>query len=665
MNSGDRLHVNPFIFFGASGVIALFVLAAILFTEPMSAAIGAVQGFIVDYFGWFYVLSTSIFLVFTLFLLFSRFGRIKLGQPDDHPDYSYATWFAMLFSAGMGIGLLFYGVAEPVLHFSDPPLMEGGTAAAARRAMEVTLFHWGFHAWAIYIVVGLALCFACYRHNLPLTIRSTLYPLMGDKVNGPVGQLVEIMAIFGTLFGVATSLGLGVQQINAGLEYLGVLESSTFNQVLLIGVITAAATVSVVTGLDIGIRRLSEANLALGFVLLMFVFLAGPTVFLLSSIVQNTGLYLQTVIEQSFRTMPLEGGDWQKNWTLFYWGWWISWSPFVGMFIARISRGRTIREFIAGVLLVPVALAIVWFTVFGETAIHRELFGDGGMVDAVSANIATAIFVMLEGLPWGAVSSFIATLLVATFFITSSDSGSLVIDILSSDGNPDPPTATRVFWALTEGLVAALLLVLGGLVALQTAAITTALPFTVIMLFICVALYRGLRADADRRREERGEVRPLELVSGEEAAHQVGEGWRQQLSALMGRTRERHENPYLRAAREHLAAFIDELVAPTLEEIGRELRRQGRDVELERHRYQATLYVYRNGNEEFSYTVRGRAYLGLGAAFPEIDSSPRRIRPRAEIVLRSGLTESYRLEEFTREGIIADFLTEYAKWIGW
>jgi choline/glycine/proline betaine transport protein len=664
----ERLPLNPFVFLTSAGVIALFVLLAVIFTDEMRAGMGALQDFIVDTFGWFYILAVGGFLVFVLYLLLSPYGAIKLGRDDDEPDYSYLTWFAMLFSAGMGIGLLFYGVAEPIMHFGDPPGMEGGTVAAAQRAMEITVFHWGLHAWAIYIVVGLALCYASYRHGLPLTIRSTLYPLLGDKVNGPIGQLVEILAIFGTLFGVATSLGVGVQQINAGLEYLGLIDISTLNQVLLIAGITTAATVSVVSGLDVGIRRLSEANLVLGAVLLLFVFIAGPTLFLLSAMVENTGRYLQTVVEATFRTMPYEDSEWQKNWTLFYWGWWISWSPFVGMFIARISRGRTIREFIAGVLLVPSALGIVWFTVFGETAIHRELYGQGGIVEAVSGEMATAVFVMLEGLPWGSISTVVATLLVATFFVTSSDSGSLVIDILSTDGNPDPPVASRVFWAVTEGVVAALLLVLGGLTALQTAAITTALPFTVIMVFICIALYRGLRAERHRAGMAGAprERRALEAMSEEEDTQHVEEHWRERVAALLGRRREVRPNPRLKEARERVEEFINNLAAPTLEEVGRELKRQGRDVELERHRYQVTLYVYNEGDEEFYYTIRGRAYLGMRAAFPEIDTTRGgAVRPRAEVVLRAGYGGSYRLEEFTREGIIADFLSEYAKWIGW
>ena len=490
------LTVNGPVFLTSAVLILAFVVFGAVFTDTARSVFSSVQSGITTYGGWFYTLSVAVFLAFVLGLLVSPYGRVKLGPDDSEPDYSYTAWFAMLFSAGMGIGLLFYSVAEPLLHFTSPPTGEGGTAEAARRAMQITFFHWGVHAWAVYIVVGLSLAYFAYRHDLPLTLRSALYPIVGDRIYGPIGHTVDTVAVLGTMFGVATSLGLGVMQVNAGLSYLLGIPSATWVQLLLIGGITAMATISVVLGLDAGIRRLSELNLGLGLLLVLFLFAAGPTVFLMDAFVQNLGGYLQNIVSMTFRTYAFEGGDWQSSWTLFYWAWWIAWSPFVGMFIARISRGRTIREFILGVLLVPTMVTFLWLTIFGDTAIQMVLNGGGeAVVEATNDSIPTALFALLGEFPLAGLSSAIATFVVVTFFVTSSDSGSLVIDIITSGGEHDPPVAQRIFWAVTEGSVAAVLLVAGGLNALQTAAITTALPFTAVLLVICYGLAKGLRRE--------------------------------------------------------------------------------------------------------------------------------------------------------------------------
>jgi choline/glycine/proline betaine transport protein len=456
----------------------------------------------------------------------SPYGRIKLGPDDSTPDYSYLAWFSMLFSAGMGIGLLFFSVAEPISHFSlqVPPATdaEPGTQGAAREAMNVTFFHWGLHAWAIYIVVGLALCYFAYRKGLPLTVRSAFYPLLGDRIRGPLGDAIDSLAIVGTLFGVATSLGLGVIQINAGLDYLADVESSQLVQLALIIGITAVATVSVVLGLDAGIRRLSIANVVLGGILVGFILLVGPTVFILRALVENTGFYLQNIISTSMRTDMFTEPEWQEAWTLFYWGWWISWSPFVGMFIARISRGRTVREFIVGVLLVPAAVTFIVLTVFGNTAIHRELFGEGGIASAAEEQIEFALFATLDTLPLTAIASVLAIIIIASFFVTSSDSGSLVDDIHSTGGNLDPKWQTRVFWAVAEGAVAGILLLAGGetgLEAFQQASIMTGVPLAILLLLMCFAIFRALQQDhresmtRDRSRQRAGVPRPATAPS--------------------------------------------------------------------------------------------------------------------------------------------------------
>lgn len=503
------MKVNPVIFFTSAILALLFVVFTAVFPGTASGIFGGIQDYIVQHFGWFYITSVTIFLIFVIYILFSPYGVIKLGKPDDEPEYSRFSWFAMLFSAGMGIGLLFFSVAEPMLHYMDPPSGAEDSVAKAREAMRTTFFHWGLHAWAIYIVVGMSLAYFAYRHDLPLTIRSTLYPLLGKRIHGPIGQGVEILAVFGTLFGIATSLGLGVVQINAGLVHIGWLpESSPFWQVILIGIITLAATISVVTGLDVGIKRLSELNLILGLALVLFLFLLGPTAFLLMSYVQNVGDYASNLVQMSLTTDAYKGQEWQALWTMFYWGWWISWSPFVGMFIARISRGRTIREFISGVLLVPTLLTFGWLTVFGNTAIHRQMEGLTDFVGEMTTE--TALFMLLAEFPLGEVMSVIAVIVIATYFVTSSDSGSLVIDTLTSGGEMNPPVWQRVFWALLEGAIAAVLLVAGaaalgngdngdaqtGLEALQSAAIATALPFCIVMLFICWSLRTALARDS-------------------------------------------------------------------------------------------------------------------------------------------------------------------------
>ncbi|MBP2315373.1 BCCT family transporter [Azospirillum soli] len=659
--------INKTVSFTAGGLILLFVVLASAFTEPFGARVSALQGAIVGNFGWFYVLTVAGFLLFVLWLFISPYGAVKLGKDDDEPEFSYATWFAMLFSAGMGIGLLFYGVAEPILHFSNPRVGQAGTPDAAREAMNLAFLHWGMHAWGIYIVVGLALGYFAYRHDLPLTIRSALYPLLGDRIRGWPGHIVDIVAIFGTLFGIATSLGIGVMQINAGLDYLGLLSVGTVQQMVLIAVITAVATVSAVSGVGRGIRRLSELNMLAGVLLLAFVFLLGPSVFLLSTLVESIGRYLWTLPYTSFRTLPYAGAEWQASWTMFYWGWWISWAPFVGMFIARVSRGRTIREFIGGVLFAPVALTFVWFIVFGETAIHMEMFEGGGMAAAVSDSVPTALFVMLDRLPLSVVTSAIATLMVITFFITSADSGALVIDIIGSGGNPDPPILTRIFWAVLSGVVAALLLLVGGLKALQTAAIATALPFAVVMVLMCVSLVVSLR-DERGVAQDRRVSREAVAADGAPPTEPAGDGdWRQRLATMVGRKAPLQATtpPGAASARREVARFIVDTVQPAFRDIAMELERHGRHVEIETGAFSAGIAVLRDGEEEFTYSVRARAYHPWTFAFPEMQDRDEAWQRRVEVILRGGLHKQLPPERTSREAITQDFVYEYGKWMGW
>ena len=442
--------------------------------------------------GWFFTLTVNLILLFILYLMFSQYGNIRLGGDDAEPEFSTLSWFAMLFSAGMGIGLLFYGVAEPMFHFQSPPIPAGSASETARNAMRYTFLHWGLHPWAVYALVALALAFFSFNKNQPLSIRSIFYPLLGDRINGGWGNLIDILATIATLFGVATSLGFGVQQINAGLNHLFRLPQNNIVQLLLIAGITSIATISVVRGLDAGIKKLSELNIWLAAGLLLFVLISGPTLFIMNGFIENIGAYLQSFAQISTWNETFENTNWQNNWTVFYWAWWIAWSPFVGMFIARVSKGRTIREFLMGVLCIPTLVTFLWITVFGNSALFIELFKDGNLAEAVTENVPLSLFLLLEHFPLSSVTSILGVLVVVSFFVTSSDSGSMVIDIITAGGHPDPPVPQRLFWAILEGVVAGALLLSGGLAALQSAVITTGLPFAVVLLVLCLSLKKGL-----------------------------------------------------------------------------------------------------------------------------------------------------------------------------
>ena len=491
---GPFPRVSPPVFITAAVAVLLFVVFGSVFTERAESLFNAIQGGITQYLGWYYILVTSLFVGFVLWLLLSRYGDVRLGDPHEKPEYGYFSWFAMLFSAGMGIGLLFWSVAEPMYHYVTPPFgAEGETQRAAEVALRTTFFHWGLHAWAIYVIVGLSLAYFAYRHKLPLSIRSAFYPLFGERIYGWPGHIIDIIAVFGTLFGVATSLGLGVKQVNAGLAYLLDIPQTLPIQLGLIAIITLIATASVVAGLNKGVKFLSELNIWISIGLLLLLLAIGPTIFILNTFVETTGRYLHNLVLMSFWTDTIGNSGWAGSWTIFYWGWWIAWAPFVGMFIARVSRGRTIREFTLGVLFVPTLVTFLWLSVFGGTALNLELINGGGIAAAVQEDLTTALYVTLDRLPLAGLTAAVATVVVVTFFVTSSDSGSLVIDMLTSGGELDPPRVQRVFWALLEGVVAGVLLITGGLAALQTASIATGLLFSVVMVLMCISLLKAFR----------------------------------------------------------------------------------------------------------------------------------------------------------------------------
>lgn len=499
------IKANGPVFLTSLIIIAIMVGAVLIVGKPMEQWFKNVQNSVSNNVGWFFIVVVNVVLFFSIFLGFSRFGKIKFGGEKAVPKFSTGAWFAMLFSAGMGIGLVFWSVAEPIFHFVDNPFKDANTnlAQSAEQAMSITYLHWGIHAWGLYALVGAALAYFTFNKKLPLTIRSIFYPLLGNKIYGPIGDIIDIISVLATLFGLATSLGLGVQQVNAGLSYLFDIENSVSVQVILIVIITFFATLSLVMGLDKGIRKLSEWNVRMAVLLLVFVLLVGPTLFLFKSFVQNIGYYLSNFFELSLWTHAYEGvsneSTWQNSWTIFYWAWWISWSPFVGIFIARISEGRTLKQFIFGVLMVPTLFTFLWLSVFGGSAIYQELIGNSSITESITQNVATAIYYLLEQYPLTSISSGITIVLVASFFVTSSDSGSFVVDTLTSGGRHDAPKGQKIFWASMEGLIASVLLIGGGLVALQTASILTGLPFAIILLIMCYSFYKSLNDDHPKK----------------------------------------------------------------------------------------------------------------------------------------------------------------------
>ena len=517
INSNKYFDVHPPVFWTAAILALIFIVTTIVVGgDEMSSIFSKVQTSISDAAGWFFILTVNFFMVFILVLGFSKFGQIRLGGNNARPEFSTTAWFSMLFSAGMGIGLIFYSVAEPMIHYLNPPTTTGGTEEAAVEAMRYTFLHWGLHAWAIYALVALSLAFFCYNRGLPLSIRSLFHPILGTRVYGAWGDLIDILAVLSTLFGLATSLGIGVQQINSGLGYLfgsqgglqilgesaTVMEPTKLVEILLIAGITGVATISVVSGIDKGVKFLSEQNIRIGGILLLFLLIIGPTLFIFDSLTQNIGAYLAGILETGFWTESYQNTTWQNGWTVFYWSWWIAWSPFVGTFIARVSKGRTIKEFVFGVLLVPTIITFIWLSAFGGSALYLEMFGDGGVAQPANDNYSTALFVLLENFPLSTITSALGVLLVASFFVTSSDSGSLVVDSLTSGGKIDAPVGQRIFWANTEGAVAAVLLYGGGLSALQTAVITTGLPFALILIVMCLSLYKGLEKEYAEEQEK-------------------------------------------------------------------------------------------------------------------------------------------------------------------
>lgn len=634
-------------------VIALLLVIGTVSNPSLAADFFAdTLAYIVRSFGWFYMLAVAIFLVFIVAVASSKWGQIKLGPDHAEPEYTFPAWFAMLFSAGYGIALLFFGVAEPVIHFAVPPAGDPQTIDAARQAMRITYFHWGFHIWAIYGLVGLVLAYFSFRHGLPASMRSTLYPIIGERIHGPIGHTVDVVAILGTLFGIATTLGLSVTQINAGLNYLWpVVPVSISVQVIAIAAITGLATLSVAAGLDKGVKRLSILNMALAVSLMLFVFITGPSIFLLESFLQNTGSYLSNIVERTFNLQAYSKSDWIGNWTLFIFGWTIAWAPFVGLFIARISRGRTIRQFVFGVMVVPSIFTFMWFSIFGGTALHMIMVeGYTSLIGEVQANQAIALFKLFELLPLTSLVSFIAVVLIVTFFVTSSDSGSLVIDSLAS-GGVATPVWQRAFWAIMEGAVAAALLIAGGLSALQTMTIATALPFAIIMLIAAVGMWRALVIEGHHEASLKTHMRS----SGHHSAEASARLWKKRLASLI-------DFPQ----RKEVEDFIATKVMESMHKVRQELlaRDWPAEIHFDEQNHRALIEVIKPNQLEFIYEIRLRGYAMPAYGFPAMERGPddEEHYYRAEVFLRRG-GQSYDIYGYEQQDIINDILDQFEKYL--
>ncbi|ENX30648.1 hypothetical protein F891_00254 [Acinetobacter sp. CIP 101966] len=634
-------NINPNVFISTVAIIAIFLALVVFAPDAFSVFTQQLNQWITTSFSWFYVLSVAIFIILLAYIALSDMGKIKLGPEHSQPKYSSASWFAMLFTAGMGIGLMFFGVAEPVMHYVTPPAGEPETVLAAQQSMRVTFFHWGLHAWAIYTLVGLSLAYFAYRHQLPLKIRSALYPLIGQKIYGPIGDGVDTFATIGTVFGVATTLGFGVTQINSGLNYLFGVEQAPSTQVILIIVVSTMAATSVFFALDKGIKRLSELNLVLALLLLIFVFVAGPSIYLLQTTIQNAGQYVSNLFSMTFNLYAYQPSGWIGGWTIMYWAWWISWSPFVGMFIARVSEGRSIREFIVGVLLIPTGFTLIWMGFMGNAALYSIMHeANTGLLEAVQRDSSVALFEFLNNLPFSSVTSIIATLLVMLFFVTSADSGALVTDYLTAKSD-NSPTWQRLFWTVLMALLAIILLLAGGLEALQSATIMSALPFTFIMLLMCWGLIKALHLDVTK-------MHALQAARITPRAIQNPRSWQQRLGLIM-------HYPH---TQEEVQQYIHNTVNNAFLSFQSELKRRRLHVAISPLEDGIQLRVDHQDEINFIYQVN--ATQTLSPSFMAELENAGVDSYQAEVFLREG-GQGYDVMEWTQEDLLQDIIDQYER----
>ena len=640
-NASWFANVNPNVFLSTVAIIVIFLAVVVLAPNSFELITQQLNQWVTDSFSWFYVLSVAIFLILLIYIALSDMGKIKLGPDHSQPAYSNASWFAMLFTAGMGIGLMFFGVAEPVMHYVSPPTGDGETIQSAQTAMRVTFFHWGLHAWAIYTVVGLSLAYFAYRHNLPLKIRSSLYPIIGKKIYGPLGDAVDTFATIGTVFGVATTLGFGVTQINAGLNYLFGIEQSATIQVILIVVVSAMASMSVFLGLDKGIKRLSELNLILALILLLFVFFASSSIYLLQTTIQNAGQYISNLFAMTFNLYAYQPNGWIGGWTIMYWAWWISWSPFVGMFIARVSKGRSIREFIVGVLLIPTGFTLIWMGFMGNAALYSILHeANHALVLAVQQDSSVALFEFLHSLPFSAVMSVLATFLVMLFFVTSADSGALVTDYLTAKSE-NSPMWQRLFWTVLMAVLAIVLLLVGGLSALQSATMMSALPFTFILLLICWGLLKALHLEVTK-------MHALQQARITPRAIQNPRSWQQRLGLIM-------HYPHSEQEIQH---YIDSEVFNAFKSVQKEFQRRQLEVSIQSIDGGMELRVDHHNEINFVYQVVAQEMVPPSFM---AEATPNEVKYyQAEVFLREG-GQNYDVMDWTLEDLLQDIIDQYER----
>lgn len=642
MSTRTRFNVDGPVFFPALLILFSLTAGVLLIPGEGRSVFNEIQSAIVATASWFYVLVIAAVSVMVVVLALSRYGDIKLGPDHAKPAYGFASWFSMLFAAGVGIGLMFYGVAEPVMHYLSPPAGEAQTSAAAAEALQLTFFHWGFNAWAVYAVVAMMLAYFAYRHDLPLTLRSAFYPLIGERIYGPMGAAVDVFAVICTTYGISVSLGLGVLQINAGMNYLFDLPIAIWVQVILIFCVMALATISVLLGLDTGIKKLSEANTILAVLLLIGILIVGPTVLLLSGTLQNFGGYIASLIPKTFNLYVYNPSDWLGGWTIFYWGWWISWAPFVGIFVARISRGRTIREFLLGVIIAPTLFICLWMGTLGGSAI--DLIGNQGYAElgtAIQQNQAVGLFRFLDYLPGTQILSLICLMMIVIFFVTSADSGAMVLNMLSAKGQDDTPAIQRSVWTLVIAIIASALLVGGGLQALQTATIASALPFSIALLGACWGFWRALLRDAAKRT-----AMSVHPPSEAEADH-----WRDRLRNLLAYP-----------ADDSIRVFQRETVVPAMRDFVAELAEHGVSAEVRTAIKGASRLEVCHGDEvDFVYEVQCRPHPRPDASLSgqPIDSMTETdLFYRAEVHLAEG-GQDYDVMGWTREQVLLDILNQY------
>jgi len=646
------IRMNPPVFYGAAILILLFAAVVIGFPQRAGEWLLAAQTWASQTVGWYYLLAMTLYLIFVVVTALSGYGKIKLGADHDEPEFSYLSWAGMLFAAGISITLFFFCVSEPLTHFLQPPQGEAGTQEAARQAMELLFLHWGLHGWGVFALVAMALAYFAYRHNLPLALRSALYPLIGKRINGPIGYTVDCFGIIATVFGLGADMGFGVLQLNSGLDYLYAIPHTHPVQMALIVLMMGAAISVAVSGVDKGIRILSDINMLLACSLLLFVLFAGPTQHLLNTLVQNVGDYLGHLPGKSFDLYAYGGpSDWLGSWTVFYWAWWIAWAPFVGLFIARISRGRTIREFVFGVLFIPLGFTLAWMSIFGNSALEQALGGASELGRVAIEQPSMALYQMLQNYPWSRAVITVTVLVSFVFFVTSADSGTVVLSTLSAHGgsaDDDGPKWLRVFWGSVTALVTGGLLFAGSIDALKSAVVLTSLPFSLILLLMMWGLHKAFYMESQRQRARSHSLAPLMSGNGKRSG-----GWKRRLSQAV-------HFP----SRDEVYRFMNDVVRPAISEVSEVFREKGLavDAQLDPGNASLSLEIGHGEQHRFLYQVLMRGYFTPSFARAGMGGLHLKNRRyfRAEVHLAEG-SQDYDLMGYTKEQIINDMLDQYER----